>query len=246
MRNISRKGFTLIELLVVIAIIAILAAILFPVFSKAREKARQATCTSNLKQVGLAMMQYTQDWDETFPTCDLANAVAGGWNEYHWFWPIAPYLKNINVLHCPQIRSAKNSAPYQQNICPSGSRKWPEGGQALWGTIAWGETIPAASLASIVSPANVISTLELAYEDAGTINSGFMSWHTGMLNGDSGYGPTWVVLPAHNNGMNYIFADGHVKWYSSVNHPGGWTVANGGGVSTWPEFKISYNNLYTP
>ncbi|HAZ64135.1 MAG TPA: hypothetical protein DCZ72_11075, partial [Armatimonadetes bacterium] len=75
MRRGSRRGFTLIELLVVIAIIAILAAILFPVFAKAREKARAASCQSNLKQLGLSVMQYTQDWDEMYPTGD----VGGDW-----------------------------------------------------------------------------------------------------------------------------------------------------------------------
>src|SRR5438128_2166045 len=73
----KRAGFTLIELLVVIAIIAILAAILFPVFAQAREKARQATCLSNFKQIGLGVMMYVQDWDETYPTSRL-KALPGG------------------------------------------------------------------------------------------------------------------------------------------------------------------------
>lgn len=91
----DRRGFTLIELLVVIAIIAILAAILFPVFAQAREKARQTSCLSNMKQLGLAMIMYTQDYDEAFVGTPL-------W-QLNPSWPqrIEPYLKNIGVLRCP-------------------------------------------------------------------------------------------------------------------------------------------------
>src|SRR5580658_7657312 len=88
-----KKGFTLIELLVVIAIIAILAAILFPVFAKAREKARQTACLSNEKQLGLAEMQYTQDYDETFPS---TNDYGTGWAK-----TIYPYVKSLGVFACP-------------------------------------------------------------------------------------------------------------------------------------------------
>src|ERR1700710_903646 len=86
-----RTGFTLIELLVVIAIIAILAAILFPVFASAREKARQTTCASNLKQIGLGVMQYQQDYDETFPMLHYNDAAN---NEVRWFDAVGPYIKN--------------------------------------------------------------------------------------------------------------------------------------------------------
>jgi prepilin-type N-terminal cleavage/methylation domain-containing protein/prepilin-type processing-associated H-X9-DG protein len=112
-----RRGFTLIELLVVIAIIAILAAILFPVFAQAREKARQAACLSNLKQIGSALMMYTQDYDETLPNrsynadkgvCfdpSVLGAEAGTTNpyctSYAWQWQINSYLKNNNVYVCP-------------------------------------------------------------------------------------------------------------------------------------------------
>jgi prepilin-type N-terminal cleavage/methylation domain-containing protein len=93
MLNKHRRGFTLIELLVVIAMIAILAAILFPVFAQAREKARQISCLSNLNQLGLAMMQYTQDYDEHFPG---SYYYGQGWAE-----EIYPYVKSVNVYQCP-------------------------------------------------------------------------------------------------------------------------------------------------
>jgi len=91
----TRSGFTLIELLVVIAIIAILAAILFPVFAQAREKARQTTCTSNMKQIGLAVLQYVQDYDETFPM-----AVDNNW-QHGWATTAQPYCKTIDIFRCP-------------------------------------------------------------------------------------------------------------------------------------------------
>ncbi|MBU0609791.1 MAG: DUF1559 domain-containing protein [Armatimonadetes bacterium] len=96
-----KKGFTLIELLVVIAIIAILAAILFPVFAKAREKARQSSCLSNTKQIGLAVMQYAQDYDERMPMTYTQNPNT------NWAQNIAPYAKNNQVLDCPSSTIAK-------------------------------------------------------------------------------------------------------------------------------------------
>src|SRR5436190_15533824 len=93
-----RNGFTLIELLVVIAIIAILAAILFPVFAQARDKARQATCLSNLKQLGNAQMMYTQDYDETYPKA--YHALPDG-SDWAWYLEIQPYAKNTSIFRCP-------------------------------------------------------------------------------------------------------------------------------------------------
>ncbi len=106
--HLCKKGFTLIELLVVIAIIAILAAILFPVFAQAREKARQASCLSNLKQIGTAAMMYAQDYDERLASANFANSPAGLWgtplwNAYGWgyMWPLwQPYIKNGQVYNC--------------------------------------------------------------------------------------------------------------------------------------------------
>jgi prepilin-type N-terminal cleavage/methylation domain-containing protein len=108
-----RKAFTLIELLVVIAIIAILAAILFPVFAQARESARMTSCLSNMKQIGLALRMYTTDYDETFPNIYQGwGAPAAGSNE-GWMWKnaVQPYIKNKGIWTCPSNPVGTPSAP---------------------------------------------------------------------------------------------------------------------------------------
>lgn len=135
----SKKGFTLIELLVVIAIIAILAAILFPVFAQAREKARAITCVSNLKQVGIGMMQYTQDNDEQFPMLQYYDTLG---NPLDWYTAIMPYIKNGTmetgaggvksslgrggIWHCPSFPVADQEANYGVNweMCRNGAGTW--------------------------------------------------------------------------------------------------------------------------
>ena len=111
----SRKGFTLIELLVVIAIIAILAAILFPVFAKARSKARQAACISNAKQIGLAMKMYMSDYDEMYPfACiDMGTGYTGNaW----WYQLLQPYAKNTGVFLCPERKPTYWNCSYSFNM----------------------------------------------------------------------------------------------------------------------------------
>lgn len=108
---VRKSGFTLIELLVVIAIIAILAAILFPVFAQAREQARKTVCISNMKQLGLALVMYVQDYDETFPTISVNGASIGTADNdakvavfpafWQWMWQSLPYTKNRQILVCP-------------------------------------------------------------------------------------------------------------------------------------------------
>ena len=109
-----KRGFTLIELLVVIAIIAILAAILFPVFQRVRENARRASCESNLKQIGLAVVQYQQDSDELFPYATSRPSGTGqGTQELYWMDVIYPFVKAAGVFNCPDHPSTGRNYPFQ-------------------------------------------------------------------------------------------------------------------------------------
>ncbi|MCC7494190.1 MAG: DUF1559 domain-containing protein [Fimbriimonadaceae bacterium] len=125
----GRRAFTLIELLVVIAIIAILAAILFPVFAKAREKARQSSCSSNLKQLGIAVMQYVQDYDEMYPRTWYGPAAYPG--SQNWNTVIAPYIKNTQVFQCPSAHTGCMSDPGAVGTAPAvklmGTERSPNG-----------------------------------------------------------------------------------------------------------------------
>jgi prepilin-type N-terminal cleavage/methylation domain-containing protein/prepilin-type processing-associated H-X9-DG protein len=111
------SAFTLIELLVVIAIIAILAAILFPVFAQARDKARQTSCLSNLKQMGLGFMQYAQDYDESLP---FARLEVGGVRMLPWSVVLEPYIKNVGIFSCPSDPlPVMDQAPPTSFPCPA-------------------------------------------------------------------------------------------------------------------------------
>jgi prepilin-type N-terminal cleavage/methylation domain-containing protein/prepilin-type processing-associated H-X9-DG protein len=214
-----RTGFTLIELLVVIAIIAILAAILFPVFARAREKARQTACLSNVKQLGLAYMMYLSDYDEVFPphvtertatpgTPDTAEARA----PFSYKTKLAPYVKNDQVFKCP-------SAP-----------AWPTPAAGQWFTTDYGNNHNEMYLPGASQQAFYIANPDFGFNDATTVGSITYPAQFIML-GDAGrsdgspsrggmYPQPWAFDNAtqarmygrHNDGANVTYADGHAKW----------------------------------
>ena len=213
----NRKGFTLIELLVVIAIIAILAAILFPVFARAREKARQASCQSNLKQLSLAVHMYSQDYDELNAPIANSNVSLGG-NGVWWMIILQPYIKNIQINDCPSA----NGGGYCANTggCEAGAPspdpyRYFGGYGANWG---W-DAVPAVGYPGPFGVSD--STTQ---EPAGT----FL-----ILDGQCVVAcPSWTGGNSrHNEGANIAYADGHVKWLKNTNIPivavGGWTTTVG-------------------
>ncbi len=184
-----QRGFTLIELLVVIAIIAILAAILFPVFAKAREKARQSSCSSNLKQVGIAVIQYVQDYDETMPNvADNVNiATSRSMVQLH-----EPYIKNTQLWRCPsaQLLSSTNGV----------SSNYFGNGVVLRG---------AVSLSTIDRPSEGWMVWEYPRSQSNTyLRPGASGTGTNIWGAHAGADYGMV----HNDGGNGVFVDGHVKW----------------------------------
>jgi len=205
-----KRGFTLIELLVVIAIIAILAAILFPVFAKAREKARMASCQSNLKQLALGVAQYAQDYDETNPGCYLdrhggpAPPVWASGSYYYWDDLIYPYVKNTQVYLCPSGYSSRSD--YMAN-------DWSMNGD---------HNTPGTKLTAIERPAEEILLFDGKHRTCGRPHgysldaNGSWKWCYGYptvneyeFPGENTYAEN---RERHNAGCNYAFADGHVKW----------------------------------
>ncbi len=228
-----KRGFTLIELLVVIAIIAILAAILFPVFARAREKARQTSCLSNLKQMGLAMLMYAQDYDEVFVGMSggaiLPTPVVPGNTtfNYHpsygyfncWSNLIYPYINNVQIFLCPSTTWSCYQVAYG---LPSYGANPAGGYVTMFGT-------PGPSQGDIKRPSEIL-----------------------MITEKGGGGGCQYLLStqyyacrrSHNDGGNIAFFDGHSKWLKfeagNINHPG-WAAANSAGYSIHPPLATFYN-----
>ena len=197
----KRSGFTLIELLVVIAIIAILAAILFPVFAQAREKARQTSCLSNMKQLGLAFNLYLDDYDECLPggAPYISGPNMGDWvGMTKWGEPctaehpmrpedgsLFPYVKNVQVFLCP---SAEKTRPLRLSYSVNCALTWP------------GNRFTEARMAAS-NPG--VSGLILMIDESASLNDGFFCSFT----------PSDIPEAVHLGGANYTFADGHVKFY---------------------------------
>lgn len=213
-----KKGFTLIELLVVIAIIAILAAILFPVFAKAREKARQTSCLSNMKQLGVAVLSYVQDYDETLPNTWYG---PGAWpGAYQWPQAVYPYIKNWQVFLCPSDSGrniVSNNGAAGSSLSYAFSVAYYSG-SGVAGVSASGPANKA--LAAVQDPAGTV----IMTESTGGTETGWAN-----IAGQPANLTTWMGTAArHNDGVNVNFIDGHAKWY----RPSGLSNLNANNVYT--------------
>jgi len=216
--SVKNRGFTLIELLVVIAIIAILAAILFPVFAKAREKARGSSCLSNLRQMGSAVMQYAQDFDEHY--CKSYMWATNNTELYWWCDLMQPYVRNYQIVSCPSGQWAYyyNRPPYCQNplIC---SYAMPDMRVDINNRVI--PPVPGSPLASVQDPAGTIAFVDsLAEEIAAGAAPNYSSTRLLDYTDNSAYSR---VALRHNDGFNVCFADGHSKWLKNST-PGMWTT----------------------
>ena len=218
------KAFTLIELLVVIAIIAILAAILFPVFARARENARRSSCQSNLKQIGLGIIQYTQDYDEKFPIRGVMTGTGAVWTN------VQPYLKSLQIYQCPSEPTAPSS-----DVQADGPGTYAgDGGTASY-TDYWynrhlqrtgGSDDRPVSLSTLEFSALTVLAGDGVVGDGnpGNLESGnsrYTAWGDPVGTTSFALVTNGVPVTRHLEGANYLHCDGHVKWYKGIEISGG-------------------------
>lgn len=221
------RGFTLIELLVVIAIIAVLAAMLFPVFARAREKARQVNCQSNLKQLQTAALMYTADNDSTF----FQHLSGVHPRVYSWRIAILPYVKNVSVYFCPSMRTSALEASGHTRFDGSRWDDWnTDSGRAGWqvSTLVLNCNHWALSPLTIPAFSPPRGEAEIAFPSECVLLSDGDGQFLHQTSGNAfnhGYQPNPASDPdvagliRHNAGGNYSFCDGHVKWFAYGNVP---------------------------
>ncbi len=233
----AAHAFSLIELLVVITIIAILAAILFPVFARARENARRSACQSNLKQIGLGLIQYTQDFDETMPFAQLPGSA-----KYTGVWmdAIQPYVKSDALFNCPShpfTPGATNIRPYSSTNTRDDSNKTlgsysvnatysrDDAGLGLVGTpVSYGGqdggSVQVVKLSSLEAPASTVFAADSSGEEYGfNTRCYYMRWHQyaapavyGIKDGFRTLGTGGgTIIERHLETVNVLWTDGHVK-----------------------------------
>ena len=260
--RLAGRGFTLIELLVVIAIIAILAAILFPTFSRARENARRATCQSNLKQMGLAFAQYTQDYDETLPDANPGDLCNGGHtygtlafdtNNVLWADVLQPYIKSLQIFICPSAVNwntpTLNPVPNQSSMRMCYGAAELEGGPA---STCAGYTSLAFAAGAISEWTNSPSQLSQFTNTASTFlvgeptdtatvpPAGYFDRYCIFPSDDTQYGTSYSRTPAplHFGGSNWLYADCHVKWMTVSQSGQSGPASNGGTTADYLWYRV--------
>jgi prepilin-type N-terminal cleavage/methylation domain-containing protein/prepilin-type processing-associated H-X9-DG protein len=237
-RRASLRAFTLIELLVVIAIIAILAAILFPVFAQAREKARQTACLSNAKQMGTATLMYIQDYDEVYTPCYVWGPPNFNATSRYW-WPdlLYPYIKNADIFRCPSDRNPNQNwsqntpqanvrwCSYSMNAINNAASRWTSPLSVTRTGVRMNITLPNSfsggtgvniPIARLDEPADTIFLVET---NSGIQPEIWRDLQTDYSNADP------RIPRRHNEGFNIVWADGHAKWVRfGATKPWQWTV----------------------
>lgn len=219
MRHATKRayGFTLIELLIVISIIAILAAILFPVFARARENARRASCASNEKQLALALRMYIQDYDDYFPFYDTGDGTM-------WTYTTYPYHKNFQLIRCPSAPQAKGWALH------------PDHGVSVTYALVGGPTVknqilqyPPRKLSTIIYTSRTWMMVESRYGNDNYEKNGYGVANVRFLTSQTDHPEYYAsnfTSQRHLDGSNVAFVDGHVKW---IKHGDGknwiWTLS---------------------